>query len=158
MRKKKSQILVYVTFFKSRKRKQGCQNWKLEKENRSREITTQQMVCLNLFTVRKWMPPKYWPHGPKAPRTLSLCLIVRQCIYFLESTWLFCLVEKNPMVGWWAWVCLWKLGHVLKIKLFCLVWGQLSNPPTLNWSSFPSTWEMCDVQDLLFSEPSSCDW
>lgn len=116
------------------------------------------MVCLNLFTVRKWMPPKYWPHGPKAPRTLSPCLIVRQCIYFLESTWLFCLVEKNPMVGWWAWVCLWKLGHVLKIKLFCLVWGQLSNPPTLSWSSFLSTWEMCDVQDLLFSEARSYDW
>lgn len=60
--KKNPQILVYVTFLSQEKENKVVrienEREKL-RENRSREITAQQMVCLNLFTVRKWMPPKY---------------------------------------------------------------------------------------------------
>lgn len=101
------------------------------------------MVHLNLFTVRKWMSPKYWPHGAVAPRTLLSCLITLQCIYFLESNLDF-QPRGNSQGRLMSWICLWKPGHLLKLKLFCLDLHQLSNPLILS-------------SNACFSIPDSCD-
>ena len=53
-----------------------------------------------------------------------------------------------------SWTCLWKLAHVLEIKLRCLGLHQLSNPPILSLCSggmWHGGWH-----PLVFSEPWSC--
>lgn len=101
------------------------------------------MVYLNLLTVRKWMSPKYWPHGAVAPRTLFPCLITLQCIYFLEADLAFEL-RGNSQGRLMSWISLWKLGHVLKLKPLCLDVPQHSNPPMLSSNPFFSTPEPWD--------------
>lgn len=103
------------------------------------------MVGLHLFTVRKWMSPKHWPHGSVAPRTQFPCLITLQCIYFLESNLAFQPRGKSHG-GLMSWICLWKWGHVLKIKLVCLDLHQLSNPLIFSSNPRSSPQESCDLE------------